>query len=487
MSGNEDELAHAIVGSWFLGPRAENAGILNEFFSLILKEQQTARESLYPDDPAFITAEMMQTAGFQESIDGLRTDVKWLSENLATHSIPFWSPRYNAHMNMDTAMPSIIGYMAAMMYNPNNVATEASPFTTGIEKEVGTKLCRMVGYRSSNVVPWGHITCDGSVANLEAIWATRNLKFYPLSLKLAMSGKGPLAFLANADPPFIVATCKGDKKPFNDLLTWELLNLEPSTVLDIPTRLGKEYSISPTFLQDALKDYSVQTVGPEYLEQYFGIKKSPKFFISTTKHYSWPKGGAITGLGSQNFINIAVDEDARMDTQALRSYLDSCLQGNSEDDYTAVFGGVAIIGSTEHGACDPIAEVIKIRQEYQARGLSFAIHCDAAWGGYFASTIPPPDRVGLPLVPELALKSYTIEQLQSLKSADSITIDPHKSGYINYPAGGLCYRDERMRYLITWTSPYVFHQGDETGSMGVYGVEYGATLMPKCQNAKTKN
>lgn len=28
-----------------------------------------------------------------------------------------------------------------------------------------------------------------------------------------------------------------------------------------------------------------------------------------------------------------------------------------------------------------------------------------------------------------------------------------------------------MRYLITWTSPYVFHTGDETESMGVYGVE----------------
>lgn len=46
-----------------------------------------------------------------------------------------------------------------------------------------------------------------------------------------------------------------------------------------------------------------------------------------------------------------------------------------------------------------------------------------------------------------------------------------RSGYINYPAGGLCYRDERMRYLVTWTSPIVFHKGDETESMGVYGVE----------------
>lgn len=46
-----------------------------------------------------------------------------------------------------------------------------------------------------------------------------------------------------------------------------------------------------------------------------------------------------------------------------------------------------------------------------------------------------------------------------------------RSGYVNYPAGGLCYRDGRMKYLITWTSPIVYHAGDEEGSMGVYGVE----------------
>lgn len=46
-----------------------------------------------------------------------------------------------------------------------------------------------------------------------------------------------------------------------------------------------------------------------------------------------------------------------------------------------------------------------------------------------------------------------------------------RSGYVNYPAGGLCYRDGRMKYLITWTSPIVYHPGDEEGSMGVYGVE----------------
>jgi len=73
-------------------------------------------------------------------------------------------------------------------------------------------------------------------------------------------------------------------------------------------------------------------------------------------------------------------------------------------------------------------------------------------------------------VPKFALRKHTEAQLHALKFADSITIDPHKSGYIPYPAGALCYRDERMRYLITWTAPYL-SDGKTADSIGVFGIE----------------
>jgi glutamate/tyrosine decarboxylase-like PLP-dependent enzyme len=57
-----------------------------------------------------------------------------------------------------------------------------------------------------------------------------------------------------------------------------------------------------------------------------------------------------------------------------------------------------------------------------------------------------------------------------LHLADSITIDPHKTGYVPYPAGALCYRDNRMKYLVTWTTPYI-SRGPSAESIGVYGVE----------------
>jgi hypothetical protein len=56
---------------------------------------------------------------------------------LNKYSVPFFSPRYSAHMCMENSVPGILGYISAMLYNPNNVAFEASPVTTLLEIEVG--------------------------------------------------------------------------------------------------------------------------------------------------------------------------------------------------------------------------------------------------------------------------------------------------------------------------------------------------------------
>lgn len=108
---------------------------------------------------------------------------------------------------------------------------------------------------------------------------------------------------------------------------------------------------------------------------------------------------------------------------SLAQQLKECLDGE-----IPVYGVVAIIGSTEHGACDSLTDILELRQVYEAQGLSFAIHCDAAWGGYFACMLRgEDDRDGeLPFVPTLALQEHTKRQLLSLHEADSITVDPHK-------------------------------------------------------------
>ena len=99
---------------------------------------------------------------FQAQIALLESELSAITEELNQHSVPFWSPRYNAHMSMENSMPAVIGYLTGLLHNQNNVATEASPFTTVLENRVGQDLCKMLGY---DITPtdvahaWGHITC----------------------------------------------------------------------------------------------------------------------------------------------------------------------------------------------------------------------------------------------------------------------------------------------------------------------------------------
>jgi len=67
--------------------------------------------------------------------------------------------------------------------------------------------------------------------------AARNLKFYPLSLRKAFNDGEALDFLADS---FYVENCQGTRKLFADMSTWELLNLKPSDILDLPDRLYEE-------------------------------------------------------------------------------------------------------------------------------------------------------------------------------------------------------------------------------------------------------
>ena len=82
---------------------------------------------------------------------------------------------------------------------------------------------------------------------------------------------------------------------------------------------------------------------------------------------------ALTGIGAHNLVNIPVDQLARMSTDRLRDELQKHL-----DEEQPVYAVVAVIGTTEEGAVDPLANVIKLRDEFQAKGLSFVVHADAA-------------------------------------------------------------------------------------------------------------
>lgn len=109
------------------------------------------------------------------------------------------------------------------------------------------------------------------------------------------------------------------------------------------------------------------------------------------------------------------------------------------------------------------------------------MHADGAWGGYFCSMLrdqPKSSTVITPedgFVPELYLSTYVHEQLSALHQCDTITIDPHKSGFCPYPAGALCYRDSDMNTFLQITTAVAYYHGDvNLGDIGIEGSKPGA-------------
>lgn len=468
------------LAAWFLGPRAENKELFARLIQSAVDANCIDRDTLFPDDPPYVT-EGRKDQNYLDSVRRVEDEFNKLL-NALRGSVPFFSYRYQAHMNWDLTMPGMLGYFAAMLYNQNNVALEASPVTAQLEQEVGKDLCKMLGFdtaESNPIPPWAHVTCDGSVANLEAMWAARNLKYYPLSVKAALENADILKPYAQK---ITVTLGTGETVILVEQDSWTLFNLAVDEILALPAQIEKVCRITPTQFTDAIDPYLLQSTG--FLDRVSQTTEGPLPPVvmgPATKHYSWPKNAAILGIGKNNFIDIPVDQDARMSVRPLKAG-DGCLE-NALNRCLAnrqpVLMVVVVLGSTEESAVDPLAEVIALREEFRPRGLDFAIHVDAAWGGYFASILrgqsamlaAASNDLGEQDTPILDMSDYVTRQYESIPGADSVTIDPHKAGYIPYPAGGLCYRNSAMRNLVAFLAPEVYHGSNPDADMGVYGVE----------------
>lgn len=489
------------LGGWFLGPKAENEALLLELVKAAVERHCRDRRSYFPDDPEWLTEERKNSPGYIEGVKLLKERFFDLLGEL-DGSVPFFSHRYQGHMLWDVTLPAVAGYFAAMLYNQNNVAAEASPVTTWLEMLVGDDLCRMLGYYvpkrkadgtyedapADKTIAWGHITCDGSVANAEAVWAARNLKFIPIGIAAALRNVEALA----PGRGLSVRLAHGEERVIVELSTWELLNLPIDEVLALETRLESSYRYEPGVDVEAIvASYKIENAGiSAFLRRYAPTSQDPVLITPATAHYSWPKAMSLLGLGRDSTIQVYVDLDARLDMQDLRRKLDACLR-----DQRPIIAVVVVLGTTEESAVDPLADILAERERYRQLGLEFWVHVDAAWGGYFASMLRPSDggamksnqpqtphldeqfaaaRVPDPhevlFGPHLVMSAYVRKQYAALGQSDSITVDPHKAGYVPYPAGGLCYRDARMRNLVAFTAPVVYHGGIDP-TVGVYGVE----------------
>ena len=488
--------------AWFLGPKGENGELLQRLVGKALKSHLRFREEVYPKDPRFITPEMQSSPEYKRSVEQIELEFDRVLASLQECGA-FFSMRSQGHMLWDVTIPAVAGYFAAMLYNQNNVAAEASPVTTMMEIAAGDDLCRMLGFpvtsrpsadSAPEPRPWGHITCDGSIANMEGAWMARSLKFYPPALVAAgREEKGAAKIL-----DVTVRRLDGRERRLAECTAWELLNLPIEEVLDLPDRVSRQTDISPEQLSGYMSRHTVAALGMagafhEYASRH-GLPNLPVMTAPATSHYSWPKAAALLGIGTNQLWGVDVDLDARQEVDLANKLRGNCrtLRARLQkalDTRTPVISVVAVMGSTEESAVDPLHEIVALRDEFRDKGMEFTIHADAAWGGYFASALrssderPEPRRAGglfrsaalprdvvLESIPETPMNHDIVERYIALREADSVTVDPHKAGYVLYPAGALCYRDSNMRNLVSLKSPVVFH-GEADPTVGVYGIE----------------
>jgi len=87
------------------------------------------------------------------------------------NNYPFFHPSYAGQMLKPAHPAAVVGYLTAMLINPNNHALDGGPATGQMEKETVAELAAMFG-----LDPYlGHLTSSGTIANLEALYVAREL------------------------------------------------------------------------------------------------------------------------------------------------------------------------------------------------------------------------------------------------------------------------------------------------------------------------
>ncbi len=129
----------------------------------------------------------------------------------------------------------------------------------------------------------------------------------------------------------------------------------------------------------------------------FGASKMSAF-VNKDAHYSMDRAAAILGIGIDNLIKVAHDQNGRISAIALEEKIKGLSEKNTP------FLVCATAGTTVRGAYDELAPLLELRDKY-----GFWLHVDGAWGG-------------------AALLSDSLRSrfLSNVEHADSFTLDFHK-------------------------------------------------------------
>jgi glutamate/tyrosine decarboxylase-like PLP-dependent enzyme len=425
---------------FFLGAYGENNDFFEKTLIELLRDHVYWRRNFHPEDlPPIGTAEQYS----RDYLDGLartRTELHKLTASLK-RSVPFFHPRYLGHMVSDLLMPGLIAQLVTTLYNPNNIVEDVAPVTVQIELEVGRQLATMLGFSTDAArepCALGHLTSGGTVANDEALWLARAVKLYPLAVRDACEATGLW--------PDVGVALQGDD--------WALLNVSVERALELARRVAtwcQQSGGQGDLFFRAVEAARVEATGLAAFASKHPLVTGLAVVVPATAHYSWQKAMKLLGLGSSNVIEVATAQ-ARLDVGALEQTLAAAAQARRP-----VLAVIGVYGTTEFGTLDPLHEIAALR----GRHCDFWFHVDAAWGGYIPSLFRDDRGDMRPREAVHAEFRYfpserVYRSTAALAEADSVTVDPHKLGFVPFGAGAFVVRNRRVLDLVQQEAPYVF-------------------------------
>ena len=449
--------------AWMLGPKAENADSFEKLIKDAFQDYCYWRRNFHPEDSPWVKISDSHDPEFSLQLQQMQQNLTSMLAQLK-RSVPFFSPRYLGHMNTDMLMPAVVGYMAAMFYNQNNIVSEAATITLQYEIQAMKMIATMLGMNLDQA--WGHLCSGGSSANTESLWIARNLKLLPYQLALCWHEAN------DDDQRSIIGSLEcGKFGSMSDVVENNLLKtLAIDDIIQLLTNTLEACNKNPS-LADLVEKNSLAFLGIAKFEakcrEILG-SKFPKNFVvlaSQNAHYSVSKALGVLGIGKLQ--SLPLDGNFRLDTTSLKNKINQCI-----DNDTQILAVVAVYGSTEEASIDDFPKINEIREELRTAGQpDFWLHCDACYGGYALAMLHPDSTDDLQLAEyfrsilpaEIDFKGTWNQDkcrnwqkiARSVYLSDSISIDPHKLGYVPYPAGAVVYKNHRVREMVRCDAPYI--------------------------------
>ena len=394
----------------FIGPKGEQGRVFSSLWDHLFSVTMQRRSQRFANDsewhPLATTAHDSDQATVLSALEELL--------GLLREEIPTFSPRYLGHMVSDVSIPALLGHMAMLFENANLASREAAVVGSALETEAINLLANMVGLDPKPAR--GHFTSGGTLANFEAVWRARYRLDHWLALGIWLKVNGH----SNA-PLFDWAHCG-----------WSVYH-EQMKCHDLSEPDLLPYS---SVVMGAL---AMSRFAREHFEEEW---PEPVLLVPGNKHYSWPKAANIFGLGREAVWSCDLDEKGRLSPDALKAQI-----GRAEVDGRPIMMVVSVAGTTELGMIDPVDKVADLLDELcEHRGLHIWHHIDAAYGGYFCSVLKG-DASSLSAASEAALRAFP--------RASSLTLDPHKLGFVPYACGAFLVPDANAYLVSNIHAPYL--------------------------------